>query len=389
MSSRQVRKLQQQRELEALAVKLSSGESEDDTPVVRAKPSAFAGFAALGGDDNDDDNNDDDDVDDSNNDDTTKLATSGSKVDVAAQKSDSTDEQAAANKPATSKKSKKKKKKAKKSTQAKASAQESAVEREEKVDDDDDEIDRALRELNLANKDSASAQHDAGKSAELKAYERICELLQVNTHHLKVMNEMRRMFGSDAIETVRREEQQEEAAAARQLGRRRTQHVGLEGILKGRRGESLPEVTLKRNPFLDGKESWPKAGVDGLTMEQVRDSELCHDAETVEFRIAHDAAYNGKEVAFFSLAQMFDGMQLVNFLVENPYHVSTLIQVTKVAKQDQNLALATDLCERALFTFGRVSVSLFRKKLQEGKARLDFRRPENRQFWLAGYHYIR
>lgn len=34
-------------------------------------------------------------------------------------------------------------------------------------------------------------------------------------------------------------------------------------------------------------------------------------------------------------------------------------------------------------------MSRFRKKLEEGKARLEFRRPENRQFWLAAYHYVK
>lgn len=60
-----------------------------------------------------------------------------------------------------------------------------------------------------------------------------------------------------------------------------------------------------------------------------------------------------------------------------------------MAKQDQNMALASELCERALFTFGRVATSAFRQDLEQGRARLDFRRPENRQFWLAGYHYLR
>lgn len=53
------------------------------------------------------------------------------------------------------------------------------------------------------------------------------------------------------------------------------------------------------------------------------------------------------------------------------------------------MALASELCERALFTFGRVATSAFRQDLEQGRARLDFRRPENRQFWLAGYHYLR
>lgn len=53
------------------------------------------------------------------------------------------------------------------------------------------------------------------------------------------------------------------------------------------------------------------------------------------------------------------------------------------------MALAAELCERALFTFGRVATSAFRQDVEHGRARLDFRRPENRQFWLAGYHYLR
>lgn len=53
------------------------------------------------------------------------------------------------------------------------------------------------------------------------------------------------------------------------------------------------------------------------------------------------------------------------------------------------MALAAELCERALFTFGRVTTSAFRQNIEQGKARLDFRRPENRQFWLAGYHYLK
>lgn len=53
------------------------------------------------------------------------------------------------------------------------------------------------------------------------------------------------------------------------------------------------------------------------------------------------------------------------------------------------MSLSAELCERALFAFGRVTTSAFRQNVEQGKARLEFRRPENRQFWLAGYHYLR
>lgn len=53
------------------------------------------------------------------------------------------------------------------------------------------------------------------------------------------------------------------------------------------------------------------------------------------------------------------------------------------------MALSSELCERALFTFGRVATTAFRLDLERGRARLDFRRPENRQLWLSGYHYLK
>jgi tetratricopeptide (TPR) repeat protein len=63
--------------------------------------------------------------------------------------------------------------------------------------------------------------------------------------------------------------------------------------------------------------------------------------------------------------------------------------VSKVAKDQSDHSLSNDLVERALFSFARASTSLFSTKISQGKARLDFARPENRELWLAGYHYIK
>jgi hypothetical protein len=46
------------------------------------------------------------------------------------------------------------------------------------------------------------------------------------------------------------------------------------------------------------------------------------------------------------------------------------------------------MLERALFTFGRSVHSTFSTNIAAGKARLDFRRPENREFFLAVWRYI-
>ena len=65
-----------------------------------------------------------------------------------------------------------------------------------------------------------------------------------------------------------------------------------------------------------------------------------------------------------------------------------MLQVSEIAKQQGDHSVSGDLLERALFSFGRSVHSSFHTSLAKGEARLDFRRPENREFWLASWRYI-
>ncbi|KAI5864354.1 DUF654-domain-containing protein [Durotheca rogersii] len=373
MSSRQLRKLQKQKELQDLRAQNAADDdaesSEDNQPMLKSRANAFTGFAALGDHDNPDRDGDDNDEDEKADD----PVEASDKNPVA--EPDHTDTPKN-----SSKKNKKKKKKAKKREPVLKPAPPVAQ-------DGMDEIERALRELKSPGGVPITSD-PTSKPSPGGSYYRICELLKVSSRHLKVLNEMRTLFGREAIVAAQTEEDQEQTQArARRQRQPLEQQVDLETYLKAQPGKSLPEVTLRRNPFLTGKETWPRASTEGLTMLRV--SERQDHPGVIEFRFAHDEAYNRLESRFFRIVQMYDPMQIVYFLHSHPYHISSLIQSSRVAKQDQNSALSADLCERALFTFGRVSVSLFRQKIEEGKARLDFRRPENRQFWLAGYHYLK
>ncbi|KAI0154442.1 transcriptional repressor TCF25-domain-containing protein [Xylariaceae sp. FL1272] len=382
MSSRQLRKLQKQRELEQLqssSPALESDESEEAAPIQRpkAKANLFSGFAALGDPDDDSapENNDNDNCQDEDDD--------RDEANPAAATTE-TSSPPLAGPTSSSKKGKKKKKKAKK-----PDAPPTAVKQDTSRAQDVDEIDKALAELNLAKASAtgATTASTAPNDARSVAYERICDLLRINAHHLRVINEMRNLFGREAIAAAENEENEERARTTAQRPRNIPQQVDLETFLKGQSGKTLPEVTLRRNIFLPGKETWPRASPGGLSMKALDTGN--NKWGTVEFVFTHDTTYQALEASFFRVIQQFEPMALVHFLHRSPYHVSSLIQVSKIAKQDQNSALAADLCERALFTLGRVSVSSFRQKMAEGKARLDFRRPENRQFWLAGYHYLK
>lgn len=359
MSSRQLKKLQKQQELLRLqSLADEDGSSEEEIAPPKPRASAFAGFAALG---------DEDEADSA----TENLHEEGGMEGGLAEPAEPT--------PAPAKKSKKPKKKKKKAKKAAASPEQGA----EGVEDGEDEIDRALKELSLAKATPSTAEQEAQCMYDAK----LARLLSISFDHLKVINELRAMFGQETIDSVRNQEEAQTRDERRRTRRGGPQQVqmDMETFLKGRPGEKIPDVVLRKNPFMQGKEDWPKASAGGLKMEAVTDERV----EPTEYRFCHDKAYGMQEVQFYSLVNMMDPMRIVHFVHANPYHVNSLIQTSRVAKQDHNAALAGDLCERALFTFGRVTLSSFRKKLERGLARLDFNRPENRQFWLAGYHYIK
>lgn len=109
---------------------------------------------------------------------------------------------------------------------------------------------------------------------------------------------------------------------------------------------------------------------------------------TVEYRYVHNRAYQDVQSQFESCVASMDPNRLVVLLQHNPYHISTLLQVSEIAKHESDHATSGDLLERALFSLGRAVHSTFAKNLAEGKARLDFNRPENREFWLASWKYM-
>ncbi|KAL4727665.1 hypothetical protein ACLX1H_004350 [Fusarium chlamydosporum] len=350
MSSRQLRKLQKQRELEEVQnINEKDSEESGDDPVPVAPKPRVSLFAALGGDDDEDEAQDEDEEEQQPEEEVSEIK-----------------------QPVATGKSKKNKKKKKKATKTKTPPP---------PEEDEDEIDKAIKELNITNLRSGD-QSAAGDSTVLTR--RINELLSINPYHLKVANEMKNLFGSDIIQSAEAEEEQERN---RRFRGNVPREVDIETFLRGPPGQpKLPEISLRRNVFIQGREHWPKQSAGGLTMKEIKKAD---DGSWTEYAYLHDKNYDATQAFFFTCVQIGDPMRMVHLLKEFPYHVSTLLQVSSVAKQDQNMALAAELCERALFTFGRVTTNAFRQNIEQGKARLDFCRPENRQFWLAGYHYLK
>jgi len=351
MSSRALRKAQREKEeqdrlkqLEAEAQALEEEEeSEEDVAISAPRKSAFAMLQQ--------DEDEEDEPEDA--DENTSIADTAATL---------------TSPPKGASKKKKKKKKAK-------------VIAEEK--EDLDEIDAALKALST-NKSSNPTTTTAGVDEVVSESSR---LLAIDTNHLHAQNEMRRLFGRAALQQDEDDQAPPEAIGGNRRQQRRVQQVGLAQALRGQRQDGrsgLAAMALRRNIFIQGKEEWPVATGGGLGMEV---EEKRADG-TVIYRYVHNSGYQDVQSQFETCVASMDPNRMVNLLRMNPYHISTLLQVSEIAKQDRDHATSGDLLERALFSFGRAVHSTFTKNLAEGKARLDFRRAENREFWLASWRYM-
>ena len=248
-----------------------------------------------------------------------------------------------------------------------------------------DEIDIALQSLNVKNGNSATGDQQHKPLDPM--VKRLYELLAIDSKSLNALNEMKKLFGSAVLDGAGEEGDPAPGRGGRRRGR--MQHLDLGAALAGRhspasRGEGLAGLALRRNVFMPGKEEWPKAASGGLGMEVV---ERPSDG-TTEYRFVHNTMYQGVQKQFEACVESMDPQRLIHHLQFNPYHISTILQVSEIAKHQGDHSVANDLLERALFSFGRTAHSSFHTSMAEGKARLDFRRPENREFWLAAYRYI-
>jgi hypothetical protein len=381
MSSRALRRAQRELEEKQVQEKLAQEKQEDEeddseeevAPKPKAKPSLFAMLDDHGDDDQEEE--EDDDV----------------EQEPAEQEPRPEAEPTPASK---SKKSKKKKKKGK----SKSSAVESVANTTTTgASSGLDEIDQALMALNLTANGQPrrdSNQHNTAISEEMK---QLCAVLSVDSQHLHAANEMKKLFGRAALQNT------DDEPRPRQRGQ--GQQGGIAAAVAGRNApgtRNLASLGLRRNIFIQGKEEWPRATSGGLGMEIV---EKRPDG-TVEYRFVHNRTYQEVQQQFQVCVVGMDPERMVQLLHYNrkslatafmtlldakrviAYHISTLLQVSEISKQQRDNATASELLERALFTFGRSVHSTFSTNLTTGKARLDFRRPENREFWLAIWRYI-
>jgi tetratricopeptide (TPR) repeat protein len=364
MSSRALRKVQKEQELEkqlaavreAEAAQAEQDEESEEEVVQPPQKKPLNAFNMLDG-------MDDDEEDDEEDPEPTETKQTVESKSIPSQPS----------------RSKKKKKKAKKKDKGKAESSNPTT------NSDMDEIDRALKELLIKNHQNTEV--DAPMTAYDVWLKEATKLLAIDTKNLNPVNEMKSLFGNIALEGTssparnpRRREQEQAHEGGMDLG------TALSGRqCEGTQGKELGPLAHRRNVFMQGREEWPGATSGGLSMDYEKDESSLEK----RYHIMHDKYYQETQIMFMQCVQTMEPQNLIALLRRKPYHIATLLQVSEIAKVQGDHFVSGDLIERALFNFGRSVHSTFGVAVKEGTARLTFSKPANRELYLSIWRYIR
>ncbi|XP_057566649.1 transcription factor 25 isoform X1 [Hippopotamus amphibius kiboko] len=172
-------------------------------------------------------------------------------------------------------------------------------------------------------------------------------VLYVEHRHLNPDTELKRYFGARAV-----------------LGEQRPRQ----------RQRVYPKCTWLTTP----KSTWPRYTKPGLSMRLLESRK----GGSV-FAFEHSEEYQQAQHRFLAAVESMEPNNIVVLLQTSPYHVDSLLQLSDACRFQEDQEMARDLVERALYSMECAFHPLF--SLTSGTCRLDYRRPENRSFYLALY----
>lgn len=130
---------------------------------------------------------------------------------------------------------------------------------------------------------------------------------------------------------------------------------------------------MKATWLVSMKDNWPQITKTGLSMS-VSDSK--GSAGVQLFNFEHSVNYRVIQNRFFDAVESINPNNIVEIINEHPYHIDALIQVSDLCKISENLAMAAEIIERALYFLECAFHPCF--NIATGNCRMDYRRQENR-----------
>jgi len=177
------------------------------------------------------------------------------------------------------------------------------------------------------------------------------EVLSIENKHLNPENEMKRIFGSRVVQTENRQRKQ--------------------------RGRAILRGSLLVTP----KPSWPPASRTGLSMRT-----LDKDADGQWFTWDHSPEYQGVQMEFLKAVESLNPDGIMRILNAHPMHIDSMLQLSEICKMGDDSAMAAELIERTLYALESNFHPCF--NLASGTCHLEYRRQENRSFFMALFRHI-
>ena len=132
---------------------------------------------------------------------------------------------------------------------------------------------------------------------------------------------------------------------------------------------------IKKTFLATPDDTWPRLLKNGIDM-------------TVEdglHSFTHSKSYSQTQIKFIRAISTHDPEQLTAIIRNDPYHIDTLLQLSQVASHNGDLTQAGNLIDRALYAFEKSFTNGFGVS---SSSKLDFRRIENRPFYLALFRHV-
>ncbi|XP_062997039.1 ribosome quality control complex subunit TCF25 [Elgaria multicarinata webbii] len=158
-------------------------------------------------------------------------------------------------------------------------------------------------------------------------------------------------------------------------------YFGARAVLGDQRPRTRQRQYVRSTWLTAPKNTWPRHSKTGISMA------LLETKRGVQhFAFEHHREYQQVQFKFLDAVESMDPNNLVLLLQMNPSHVDSLLQLSDVCRMQEDQEMARDLVERALYTLECAFHPMF--SLTSGICRLDYRRPENRAFYLALFKHM-
>ncbi|CAA9997450.1 unnamed protein product [Nesidiocoris tenuis] len=237
----------------------------------------------------------------------------------------------------------KKKKKKKKSCKVPSSNTRSSE------DNIEDEVERSVREVNEIL--GEMEENEAPNVAETSAPAAKLNFLSIDPRALNPKNELRRIFGSKIVQNDQ----------AKKRGRNRGH--------------------LRSTVLVTPKENWLNIGKPGISMRLVETKNGIQ-----YFTYEHSLNYQQIQMKFLEAVESLHPDYIVNIINNHPYHVDALLQLSDLCKLSDDLSMAAEFIQRALYSLECAFHPSF--VIASGKCRLDYRRQENRSLYISLFKHM-